>query len=108
MFIYNGTTQPQKQKQKQNKKKTKTDELLPFVTTWIDLKGIMLNVRLRKTNTIWFHLHVEYKKKTKEISKKQKWIFTQREQTNTIGDGGAEGQNGWRGVGKICFQLQNK
>ena len=32
----------------------KTNEILPFVTTWMDLEGLMLSeISQRKTNTIW-------------------------------------------------------
>ena len=43
---------------------TKKKEILPFVTTWIHLMGIMLReiVRQRKTNTVSYYLHVESKK----------------------------------------------
>ena len=40
-------------------------ETLPFVTTWVDLERIMLNeVSQTKTNTTWYHLYVESKKKS--------------------------------------------
>lgn len=30
---------------------------MPFATTWIDLRGIMLSeINQRKTNTAWYHL----------------------------------------------------
>ena len=35
----------------------------PFATMWIDLESIMLSeIRQRKTNTLCYHLHVEFKK----------------------------------------------
>ena len=38
-------------------------EILPFVAIWMDLENIMFSERSqRKTNTIWYHLHVESKK----------------------------------------------
>ena len=38
----------------------KENEIVPFVTTWIDLEGIMLSeVSSRKTNAVWFHLHMK-------------------------------------------------
>ena len=34
-----------------------------FSTMWIDLESIMLSeIRQRKTNTLCYHLHVEFKK----------------------------------------------
>ena len=39
------------------------NEVIPFATTWMDLQIIMLSeVRQRKINAIWYHLHVESKK----------------------------------------------
>ena len=44
----------------------KKKEIMPSATTWMDLKMIIPNeVRKRKTNTVWDHLHVESKKKKK-------------------------------------------
>ncbi|KAF0876904.1 LORF2 protein, partial [Crocuta crocuta] len=40
----------------------KKNEILPSVTTWMDLEGIMLSeISQRKTNTALFHLYVEFK-----------------------------------------------
>ena len=37
------------------------NEILPFATTWIDLKGIMLSeINQKKEDTVWSHLYVEY------------------------------------------------
>ena len=42
----------------------KTTEILPFVTTWVDLVGTMLSkMRQTKTNTVWSHSYVESKNK---------------------------------------------
>ena len=39
---------------------------LAFVTTWMDLQGVMLSkISQRKTNTVWFHLYGKYKKQNK-------------------------------------------
>ena len=44
------------------KSANKKNELLPFATIGMDLKGIMLNeIGQIKTNTEWFHLYVESK-----------------------------------------------
>ena len=42
----------------------KKNEILPFVTMWMDLEGIMLSEkdRQRKTNTVRSHLYMESKK----------------------------------------------
>ena len=41
---------------------------MPFAATWMDLEIITLSeVRQRKTNTIWYHLHVESKNDTNEL-----------------------------------------
>ena len=48
----------------------KKNEVLPFVTAWMDLGDIMLNeISWGKTNTIWFHLYVEYKEQYKWTNK---------------------------------------
>ena len=42
----------------------KKNEILPFVSAWLDLQGIMLSeISQRKANTIHFHLYVPSKKK---------------------------------------------
>ena len=42
----------------------KKDEILPFITTGMDMEGIMISeVNQRKTNAVCFHLHVESKNK---------------------------------------------
>ena len=44
---------------KKKKQKKKKKEFFPFVTMWMDLEGIMISeVRQRKINTVWSHLHV--------------------------------------------------
>ena len=40
----------------------KKNEILPFVTTWVDLEGINAKWSQTETNTVWFHLCVEYEK----------------------------------------------
>lgn len=43
----------------------KNKEILPFLTTRMDPEGTMLSeIRQRKTNTAWLHLHVESKTTT--------------------------------------------
>ena len=42
------------------------NEILPFVTTRMDLEAIMLSeINQTKINNVWSHLHVETKNKTK-------------------------------------------
>ena len=44
----------------------KKNELLSFTMTWMELKYVMLSeISLRKTNTIWFHSQVEFKKQNR-------------------------------------------
>ena len=41
----------------------KENEILPYAIAWVDLEGIVLSeINQRETNTICFHLYVEYKK----------------------------------------------
>ena len=43
----------------------KKNEMLPFEATGMDLEGIMLSeISQRKTNTVWYYLHVESKNNT--------------------------------------------
>ena len=50
----------------------KKNEKLPFAATRMDPENIILNeVSQRKTNILWYHLHVESKKK------KYKWTYLQ-------------------------------
>ena len=38
----------------------KKKEMLPFVTTWMDIEGIMLSeISQTKTNTVWSYLYLE-------------------------------------------------
>ena len=40
----------------------KNNEILPFATIWLELECITLSeTTQRKTNTIWFHLYVDFK-----------------------------------------------
>ena len=45
----------------------KTNEILPFVTTWVDLEGIILSERVRqgKINIVLFHPMWNLKKQYK-------------------------------------------
>ena len=49
----------------------KNNEIFPFVTTWIDLEGIMLSEvsQTEKDKYFWFHLHSESKKQNKQTTK---------------------------------------
>ena len=41
----------------------KKNGILPFVTTWMELEGIMLSEIRQKTNAIWFWLYAKPKTK---------------------------------------------
>ena len=44
-------------------------EVLTFVTTSMNLEGIMLSdISQKKTNTVWCNLHVQYLKKEKKTN----------------------------------------
>ena len=52
----------------------KKNRFLLFAATGMDLEGILLSkISHRKTNTVWYHLHVESKNKqpTSEYNKKE-------------------------------------
>ena len=41
----------------------KKNKVLPFAITWTDLEAIILKeIKQKKRNTVWYHLHVESKK----------------------------------------------
>ena len=74
----------------------KENDILPFVTAWVDLEGVMLSeISQRKTNTIWFHLNVESKIQNKQTRQKQTHRY--RERT----DGHQTGENWRRWVKKV-------
>ena len=63
----------------------KKNENLPFVTTWMDLEGIMLSEisQTEKTKIVRDHLHVESKKYNKVVNRtKKKQTHRYREQTS--------------------------
>ena len=60
-------------------------EILPLVTTWMNLKNFMLSeiVTQRKTNTGWYHLYME-SKKAKHL-KKEKVVVTRNWEVGKLG-----------------------
>ena len=48
----------------------KKNKILPSVTTWIDLEGIMFSEisQERKTNPLWYYLYAESKKYNKLVN----------------------------------------
>ena len=47
----------------------KKNEIMAFAATWMDLEGIPLNeISQRKTNNVWYHLHVKFKKRNKLVN----------------------------------------
>ena len=71
----------------------KKNEILPFVTTWMDLECIMLSeISQIKTNTTWSHLYVESKKQNKPTNKtKQKQTHRYRGQMGDCQRGRSRG-----------------
>ena len=78
----------------------KKNETLPFVTTWMDLEGIMLiEISQRKTKTIWFNLYVEFEKQSKSTNitkQKQSHRFRVQIGGNQRDRKWAEDRNRWR------------
>ena len=90
----------------------KKNEILPFVTTWMDLESITLN-KTSQTNTVWFRLYVEPKKQNKWTNiTKQKQSYVYRIQTHGHqregGESWGEEINGWGRVTGTNLKLQNK
>ena len=76
------------------------NEILPFAATWMDLKGVMPSeISQRKTNTVWYHLYVESKKKIQQINeyKKRKQTHRYREQTRSYQEEEERGDRKYRG-----------
>ena len=61
----------------------KKNEIIPFAATWLDLQMIILSeVSQTKTNIIWYHLYVEFKKMIQmNLFTKQKQTHRHRKQT---------------------------
>jgi len=58
----------------------KKNKVLPFAITWTDLEAIILKeIKQKKRNTVWYHLHVESKKYNKLVN------ITKKKQTQTSG-----------------------
>ena len=70
----------------------KKNEILLFVTTWMDLEGIMLNEisQTEKGKYHIFHLHVKFEK-TKELNKHNK---TETENKLMVARGEQDGRGG--------------
>ena len=82
----------------------KKNEILPLAATWMDLEGIMLSeISHRKTNTVWYHLHVgsktgEYNnnlKKQTHSDMENKLVVTSGDDGKTIGAAGVRVTNYW-------------
>ena len=66
----------------------KNEEILPFLSTWIDLEGIMLSERSQKmTNTVWSKKQTE--KQNNQFTEKRCQICDYQRQ-----DGGGRGIRG--------------
>ena len=67
----------------------KKNEIMPFAATWMELEGIRLSeISQSKTNTVYYHLHVESKKYNKLVNIiKKKQTHRYGEQTRLPGGG---------------------
>lgn len=48
-------------------------EILPFVTTWMDLEDVMPSA-VKETSTVWYHLYVESKNSLTRRSRVEWWL----------------------------------
>ena len=68
VHIYNGILLSHKKK----------NTTMPFIATWIDMKiTILCEVRQRKINIVWYHLHAE------SFKKWYKWTYLQKKKRLT-------------------------
>lgn len=59
------------------------NEILSFVTNWMDLEGIMLN-ETKKTNTVRYHLYVKPKKINSE-KQRVEWCLPRADEVGEMG-----------------------
>ena len=87
----------------------KKDEMMPFATTWMDLKIIITSeVSQRKTNTIWYCLYVESKKMMQMNYLQNRDRFTYLENEITVTRGEEVGKNRQIGsLGWTCTHCYN-
>ena len=74
----------------------KKNETIPFAETWMALEVVILSeVSQRKTSVIWYHLHIESKKKMIQMNlfTKQKQTHRHRKQTYSYQRGNEGGTN---------------
>ena len=82
-------------------------ELLPFVTTGMDLEGIMRG-ELRKTDILWPHLHVKSEKQNKQKQQNENRLLdTENHQVVARGKGEDGGQRRWRGLRHTDLYTEN-
>ena len=76
---------------------------MPLAATWIQLE---ITKYVRKTNTIWYHLHIESKTQHKQIYSQNRNRLT--DTGNRLVVVGGEGREGWSGRSGVADGHSNK
>ena len=80
---------------------------MPFAATWMELETLILSeVRMRKTNTIWYHLYLQLTQTNLSTEKKQ--THGHGEETCGCQEGGEEsGKDGSLGLIDANYHMWN-